>query len=68
MRTLAGHRDVPLLANTPIAFGHPTLIITFPAASLQHPLPRVPAVTGKTEAAGWERGKPAADLGGALRQ
>ena len=68
MRELPGQRDVPLLADTPIAFGHSVMTITFSAALLQRPSPRVPGVMAKTAAASWEAAKPATDIGGAVRQ
>ena len=67
MRKLPGQRDFPLVADTPIAFGHSIMTVTFSAALLQRPLPRAPVVRAE-EGAAWERGKPAADLGGAVRQ
>jgi AraC-like DNA-binding protein len=68
MRELPGYRDIPLLAETPITFGQATLRITFSAELLHRLLPGGPAVVGQNEVAEWERGTPADDTAGALRQ
>jgi AraC-like DNA-binding protein len=68
MRELPGCRDVPLLADTPITFGQPTMTITLSAELLHRSLPRPPTAASQTEVAAWERGTPAVDAGGALRQ
>lgn len=68
MRALPGCRHVPLLANTPITLGQPTMTITFSAELLHCLLPKVPAVVAQTEVTAWERGTPAGDTGRALQQ
>jgi AraC-like DNA-binding protein len=68
MHELPGSRAVPLLADTPITFGQPAATITFSAALLHRPLPWAPPVTTSAEVAVWERAKPPADVGGAVRQ
>lgn len=67
MGELPGWRAVPLLADTPISFGHSATTITFAATLLDRPLPWTAVVT-RTEAAVWELAKPAQDVGGAVRQ
>jgi hypothetical protein len=68
MHDLPGSRAVPLLADTPITFGQSAVTITFSAALLHRPLPWAPPMTTSTEVASWERSKPGADVGGAVRQ
>jgi AraC-like DNA-binding protein len=68
VRELPGWRSVPMLANTPITFGQPTMRIVFSASLLERQLPWAPAVVTPEELAAWSRGKPADDVGGALRQ
>jgi AraC-like DNA-binding protein len=68
MRELPGWRSIPMLAETKITFGQPATTISLDASLLKRPLPWVSAIVTPTEVAELELTKPAADVGGAVRQ
>jgi AraC-like DNA-binding protein len=64
----AGVRSIPLLANTRVEFWRPWITVTFDAAVLSRPLPRLPGVEMKNASSGWNDSTPAGGVGGAVQQ